>query len=202
MIERIGNFRITDEIGSGGMAVVYKGVQESLRRTVAIKALKTSVSNDKDVVTRFEREATSIASFQHENIITVYDFFRERGALFIVMEYVEGIDIYDLLDRLERLPCDVAAIISLQVARALDYAHFCGVIHRDVKPANIILSKLGTVKLTVTDCDAPPKSDWETHSVTVYANPTATASNKHRSSTDQPANRADPFSQGWGCPGL
>jgi len=148
VIERIGNYRITDEIGSGGMAVVYKGVQESLKRTVAIKALKTSVMADKDVVARFEREATSVASFQHENIITVYDFFRERGALFIVMEYVEGIDLYDLLDRQQGLPASISAIISLQVARALDYAHFCGVIHRDVKPANIIISKLGTVKLS------------------------------------------------------
>jgi eukaryotic-like serine/threonine-protein kinase len=148
VIERVGNYRITDEIGSGGMAVVYQGVQESLNRTVAIKALKTSVSTDENVVTRFEREATSVASFQHENIITVYDFFREQGALFIVMEYVAGIDLYDLLDRLKLLPCDIAAIIALQTARALDYAHFRGVIHRDVKPANIIISKLGTVKLT------------------------------------------------------
>jgi serine/threonine-protein kinase len=148
VIEQIGNYRVTDEIGSGGMAVVYKGVQESLKRTVAIKALKSAVSDDKVVVARFEREATSIASLQHENIITVYDFFRERGALFIVMEYVEGIDLYDLLERCDRLPGDVAAIITLQTARALDYAHFRGVIHRDVKPANIILSKLGTVKLT------------------------------------------------------
>jgi len=148
VIERIGNYRITDEIGSGGMAVVYKGIQESLQRTVAIKALKTSVSTDENVVARFEREATSVASFQHENIITVYDFFRDQGALFIVMEYVEGIDLYDVLDRIKLLPSDVVAIISLQVARALDYAHFRGVIHRDVKPANIIISKLGTVKLT------------------------------------------------------
>jgi len=130
------------------MAVVYKGIQESLQRTVAIKALKTSVSDDEHVVARFEREATSIASFQHENIITVYDFFRIQGAFFIIMEYVEGIDLYDLLDRQTHLPNDVAAIVSLQVARALDYAHFRGVIHRDVKPANIIISKLGTVKLT------------------------------------------------------
>ncbi len=148
MIERVGNCRIIDEIGSGGMAVVYKGIQESLKRTVAIKALKTSVSSDKDVVKRFEREAMSIASFQHENIITVYDFFQERGALFIIMEFVEGIDLYDLLDRTGKIPYDIAAIISLQVARALDYAHFRGVIHRDVKPANIIISKLGTVKLS------------------------------------------------------
>jgi eukaryotic-like serine/threonine-protein kinase len=148
VIERIGNYRITDEIGSGGMAVVYKGIQESLGRTVAIKALKTSVSTDENVVARFEREATSVASFQQENIITVYDFFRDQGALFIIMEYVEGIDLYDLLDRRKFLPADVAAIVSLQVARALDYAHFRGVIHRDVKPANIIISKLGSVKLT------------------------------------------------------
>jgi len=148
VIERIGNYKITDEIGSGGMAVVFKGIQESLQRTVAIKALKTSVSTDENVVARFEREAYSVASFQHENIITIYDFFREQGALFIVMEYVEGIDLYDLLDRQKQLPNDIAAIIGLQVARALDYAHFRGVIHRDVKPANIIVSKHGTVKLT------------------------------------------------------
>ena len=148
MLEQIGNYRITEEIGYGGMAVVYKGVQESLGRTVAIKALRTSMATEKDAVARFEREATSMASFQHENIITIYDFFPHRGALFIVMEYVEGQDLYDLLERSPRIPPDIVVIIALQVARALDYAHFRGVIHRDVKPANIILSKLGTVKLT------------------------------------------------------
>ena len=148
MLEQIGNYRITEEIGYGGMAVVYKGIQESLGRTVAIKALRTSMATEKDAVARFEREATSMASFQHENIITIYDFFPHRGALFIVMEYVEGQDLYDLLEQSPRLPPDIVVIIALQVARALDYAHFRGVIHRDVKPANIILSKLGTVKLT------------------------------------------------------
>ena len=147
MIERIGNYRILDEIGSGGMAVVYKGVQESLGRTVAIKALRSSVRLEDDAVARFEREASSLASFQHENIITVYDFFPQGGTLFIVMEFVDGIDLYDLREQCERLPSDIAGIISLQVARALDYAHFRGLIHRDVKPANIIVSRLGTVKL-------------------------------------------------------
>jgi serine/threonine protein kinase len=147
-IDRVGSYRITDEIGAGGMAVVYKGYQESLGRHVAIKALKTSLTSDPSIVTRFEREAMSVASFQHENIITIYDFFKERGALFMVMEFVEGIDLYDLLERCEKLPIDVALITALQVARALDYAHFRGVIHRDVKPANIILSRYGEVKLT------------------------------------------------------
>lgn len=147
-IDRVGNYRILDEIGAGGMAVVYKGVQESLGRTVAIKALKTALTGDASIVTRFEREALSVASFQHENIITLYDFFKERGALFMVMEFVEGIDLYDLLEKSERIPPDIAAIMALHVARGLEYAHFRGVIHRDVKPANVIISRLGEVKLT------------------------------------------------------
>lgn len=146
-IARVGNYRIIEEIGSGGMAVVYKGLQESLGRVVAIKALKTSLSDDASIVARFEREALSIASFQHENIVTLYDFFKERGALFMIMEYVEGIDLYDLLERSHKLPHDIAVIIAIQVARGLEYAHFRGVIHRDVKPANVIISRLGDIKL-------------------------------------------------------
>src|SRR3954452_16211673 len=140
MLERIGNCRILEEIASGGKAVVYRAVQDPLERTVAIKALKTSAAAEENVVTRFEREAKSLANLQHENIIHVYDFHRERGALFIVMEYVAGIDLYDLLDRCGRLPFDVAAIVALQVARALDYIHFRGIVHRDIKPANVMMA--------------------------------------------------------------
>src|SRR6266545_4982864 len=123
MLERIGNCRIVEEVASGGMAVVYRAIQEQLNRVVAIKALKSSVSTDEQLVTRFEREAKSLAGLQHENIIHVYDFHRERGALFIVMEYVSGIDIFDLLERCGRMPFDVASIVAMQVARALDYVH-------------------------------------------------------------------------------
>jgi serine/threonine-protein kinase len=147
MIERIGNCRIVEEIGSGGMAVIYKAVQETLNRTVAIKALKSSVAQDSTFAIRFEREALSVSALQHENIIHVYDFHKVDGALYIVMEFVEGIDLYDLLDRCPILPSDVAAIIALQVARALDYAHYRGVIHRDIKPANIMVARHGSVKL-------------------------------------------------------
>jgi eukaryotic-like serine/threonine-protein kinase len=147
MLERIGNCRIVEEVASGGMAVVYRAVQDPLGRTVAIKALKSSAALEENVVTRFEREAKSLALLQHENIIHVYDFHRERGALFIVMEYVQGIDLYDLLEKCGRLPYDVAAIIAMQVARALDYVHYRGIVHRDIKPANVMISRQGGIKL-------------------------------------------------------
>lgn len=147
MLERIGNCRIVDEVASGGMAVVYRAIQDSLNRTVAIKALKSSAAAEPQIVVRFEREAQSLANLQHENIVHVYDFHRERGALFIVMEYVQGIDLYDLLDQCGRLPYDVAAVIAMQVARALDYIHFRSIIHRDIKPANIMVARQGGVKL-------------------------------------------------------
>jgi serine/threonine-protein kinase len=147
MLERIGNCRILEEIASGGMAVVYRAVQDPLGRTVAIKALKTSAAAEENVITRFEREAKSLANLQHENIIHVYDYHQERGAMFIVMEYVQGIDLYDLLEKCGRLPYDVAAIIAMQVARALDYVHFRGIVHRDIKPANIMIARTGGVKV-------------------------------------------------------
>jgi serine/threonine-protein kinase len=147
VLERIGNCQIVEEVASGGMAVVYRAVQDTLGRTVAIKALKSSVATEEMIVTRFEREARSLANLQHENIIHVYDFHRAHGSLFIVMEYVQGIDLYDLLERCGRLPYDVAALIAMQVGRALDYVHYRGIVHRDIKPANIMLSRAGGVKV-------------------------------------------------------
>ena len=147
MTERIGNCRILGEIGSGGMAVVYKAVQEPLGRTVAIKALKPSIAMDSQFAKRFEREAHFMASLQHENILHVVDFVKDGRSMYIIMEFVEGIDLYDLLEHSQRLPPPVACIVALQVARALDYAHFRGIIHRDIKPANVMISKQGEVKL-------------------------------------------------------
>jgi serine/threonine-protein kinase len=147
MIDRVGNCRIIEEIGTGGMAVVYRAVQEPLGRTVAVKALKTAMAADPQFFERFQREAVFMASMQHENILHVHDLLNVGGTSFIVMEYVEGIDLYDLLERCQRLPVEVAAIVTLQTARALDHAHFRGVTHRDIKPANIMIAKSGTVKL-------------------------------------------------------
>lgn len=147
MIERIGNCKIIEEVGAGGMAVVYKAVQDPLGRTVAIKALKSSMAQEPQFAERFEREARFMAAFQQENILNVHDFIKFGGTMFIVMEYVEGIDLYDILDTSNGLPIEIAVIITLQVARALNHAHFRGIIHRDIKPANIMISKQGEVKL-------------------------------------------------------
>ena len=147
MRDHIGNCRILGEIGSGGMAVIYKAVQEPLGRVIAIKALKPSIGLDSHFAVRFEREARFMAALQHENILSVYDLVKDPSGIYILMEYVQGIDLYDLLQLTPKLPVEVAAIIALQVARALDYAHFRGIIHRDIKPANVIISHSGEVKL-------------------------------------------------------
>ncbi len=147
MTERIGNCRVLGEIGSGGMAVVYKAIQEPLGRVVAIKALKPSIAMDSQFAKRFEREANFMASLQHENILHVIDFVKDGRSMYIIMEFVQGIDLYDMLENSPVLPPEVGAIIALHVCRALDYAHFRGIIHRDIKPANIMVSNLGEVKL-------------------------------------------------------
>ena len=139
MLERIGNCRIVEEIASGGMAVVYRAVQDPLGRTVAIKALKTIAAAEENVITRFEREARVSRTCSTRTSSTSTTSIKERGAMYIVMEYVQGIDLYDLLEKCGRLPYDVAAIIAMQVARALDYVHYRGIVHRDIKPANIMI---------------------------------------------------------------
>ncbi len=146
-LKQVSNCEIIDEIGSGGMAVVYKAVQNSLNRPVAIKVLKEEFANDTQLVARFIREATSLAALQHENIVHIYDFVKESETYRMVMEFVDGIDLFDLLDKVHHLPPTVGALIALGVANGLEYAHFRGIIHRDIKPSNIIISSKGEVKL-------------------------------------------------------
>jgi serine/threonine-protein kinase len=144
---QIHNCDVVGEIGSGGMAVIFKAVQNSLNRPVAIKELKSDFSNDPQVVARFIREATALAALQHENIVHIYDFFKEDGTFRMIMEFVEGIDLFDLLEKVQRIPPDVSMVMALEVCSALEYAHYRGIIHRDIKPSNIIISRKGEVKL-------------------------------------------------------
>ncbi|HUT55745.1 MAG TPA: serine/threonine-protein kinase [bacterium] len=141
-------YEILDDIGRGGMAQVYKARQLSLGRMVAIKEIKPAIAASPELVERFKREARTAASLIHENIVQVYNFGEPReDSLFIVMEYVEGFDLKSLLARSTMVPPRIAAIVIREVARALAYAHARGLIHRDVKPGNVMVSNQGEVKL-------------------------------------------------------
>jgi serine/threonine protein kinase len=137
---------VLGELGRGGMAQVYRAVHEPLQREVAIKELLPESIKDKEALSRFRREALALGSFHHENIVTIYDLIEKNDSLFMVMEYVDGPTLADLLKD-GPLPPDVTALVGAQVASALDHAHFNRIIHRDLKPANIMLTKSGDVKL-------------------------------------------------------
>ncbi len=139
-------YQIQAEIGSGGMATVYKAVQKSLDRPVAIKQLKRSFHADEQIVRRFERESRVAASLQHENIIHIYDYWK-KPTYAIVMEYVDGANLADVIERTGALPVDVGVMIAIQVCSALEYAHMRGLVHRDIKPSNIMIKRNGEVKL-------------------------------------------------------
>ena len=139
-------YEIIGEIGTGGMATVYKAVQRSLDRPVAIKELKKTYHADEQIVRRFERESRVAASLQHENIVHIYDYWK-KPTYAIVMEYVDGSNLADIIEKTGALPVDVGIMIALQVCSALEYAHMRGLVHRDIKPSNIMIKRNGEVKL-------------------------------------------------------
>lgn len=146
-IERVGTCRILSEIAPGGTAVVYRAEQPSLGRRVAVKALLTEAVHVPAVRARFLREAALLSRFQHPGLPQLHELCAEYGTLFMILELIEGPDLYALLERGRPLPAEVAGCIALGVAQALAHLHAGGVVHRDVKPANVLLSPAGAVKL-------------------------------------------------------
>jgi sugar lactone lactonase YvrE/predicted Ser/Thr protein kinase len=146
---RLGPYETTDLLGRGGMAVVYKGLQQSLGRVVAIKVLPKEFSRDRQFVGRFHREAESVAKLNHPNIIQIIDKGEDNGTCYFVMEYVKG---QSLAQRLQSKGIDFKELIqiAMQVCSALHYAHEQGVVHRDIKPANILIDE-GTGVAKVAD---------------------------------------------------
>jgi serine/threonine-protein kinase len=140
-------YEMETPLGKGGMAHVYRGTDRVLDRTVAIKVLAGKYAEDDRFVARFRREAQAAAGLSHPNIVSVYDTGGEDGKHYIVMEYVEGETLADMLRREGRLDPDRAATIAAEVATALQAAHERGLVHRDVKPGNVMLDRDGRVKV-------------------------------------------------------
>ncbi|SDI43704.1 serine/threonine protein kinase [Pseudobutyrivibrio sp. 49] len=141
-------YEIIDKVGSGGMSDVYRAKDHILGREVAIKILKPEFSEDATFVAKFRTEAQSAAGLEHPNIVNIYDVGSENGLYFIVMEYVEGITLKTYIEKKGQLNFKEAISIAIQVGRGIEAAHQKGIIHRDIKPQNIIISTEGKVKVT------------------------------------------------------
>jgi predicted Ser/Thr protein kinase len=143
-----GRYELQDVAGAGGMSSVYRARDTVLERTVAIKVLHEQYSDDPEYVERFRREARALAQLNHPNIVTVIDRGEFEGRQFIVFEHVEGENLKELIDREGQLPVDQALALVHQVARGLAFAHEHGVVHRDVKPHNVLIDADGVAKVT------------------------------------------------------
>ena len=137
---------ILELIGRGGMGVVYKARQKRLDRLVALKILPPNVSRDPAFSERFTREAKALARLTHPNIVTVHDFGQADGLFYFVMEFVDGMNLRQLLDTAKMAPKEALAIVP-QICDALQFAHDKGIVHRDIKPENILIDKSGVVKI-------------------------------------------------------
>ncbi len=140
-------YEILDKVGTGGMSDVYLAHDKALNRQVAVKVLKTEFAEDKTFVTKFRAEAQSAANLEHPNIVSIYDVGSEGALYYIVMEYVEGITLKTYISKKGQLTYNEALSIAIQVGRGIESAHNKGIVHRDIKPQNIIISKEGNVKV-------------------------------------------------------
>ena len=157
---KIEGYDSFEQIALGGMAAVYKARKVSVDKIVAIKVLFPYLANDESFIERFQREAKSAAKVQHENIVNVIDFGESGGCYYIVMEYYEGLTVAELIEQRSRVPLDIAVNILLDVCLGLEAAHDKGIIHRDIKPGNVIFTHQGGVK--IADFGLAKKSDTMT----------------------------------------
>jgi serine/threonine protein kinase len=144
--QHISKYRVTEQVGRGGMGTVYRAIDETLHREVAIKVLNTEL-NDPSVARRFRAEAVTVARLNHPGIATIYELVQHEGQWLMVMEFVRGETLEHLSTRKGPLPVEEAADLCMQTLSALAHAHSLGVVHRDLKPANLMVTSSGTVKI-------------------------------------------------------
>ncbi len=147
MQENIGNFRFLEKLGEGGMGEVYKGLDTTLEREVAIKLLRPELSNQPNIMERFRTEAVALARLNHPNIAMLHAFHQDSGQAYMIMEYVPGETLAQIMTRESRLPWQTALSLISQVLCGLEHAHGKNIVHRDIKPSNIMLSPNGIIKL-------------------------------------------------------
>lgn len=141
-------YEVIERVGGGGMAIVYKAHDSLLNRKVAVKVLRQQYTNDNDFIRRFRREAQAAASLSHPNIVSIYDVGQDDDVYYIVMEYIEGSTLNDKIKENAPLQIEEAVHIASQICDALDHAHQNEIIHRDIKPHNILIGKNGRIKVT------------------------------------------------------
>lgn len=141
-------YKIIEKVGGGGMAEVFKAYDHVLDHEVAVKILRSQYIHDEDFIKRFRREAESVASLFHENVVDIYDLGEEKDLYYIVMEYIEGMTLKELIQKKGTLSVDEALDIAEKICSALEHAHQNHIIHRDIKPQNILIGKNGIVKVT------------------------------------------------------
>jgi serine/threonine protein kinase len=146
--QTIANYRLVELKGSGGMANVFKAIQLSLDRPVAMKIMHPHLNTSEAFISRFEKEAKRAAMLQHENIVSIIDYGCDEGQYYIAMEYIDGTNLIEIMKRQSKLPLEICLHICHQVAEGLKYAHKSGLVHRDIKPANIMMSYDGRVMIT------------------------------------------------------
>jgi len=145
--QKIGKYEIVAELGQGGMGVVYKARDPFIGRMVALKTIAPELVSDKEILQRFKREAQSAGTLQHPNIVTIYDLGEAEGLPYIAMEFVEGESVQSIINRRARIPLAAKLKLVQQFCEGLGHAHKFGFVHRDVKPANILVTHDGNVKV-------------------------------------------------------